>query len=43
MSTVEKYEAPEVITFGELDFEPAVDGQCVSLFECEVRTFYLPG
>lgn len=34
----DRYEAPEVITFSELDFEPAqpIDGQCVSLFVCNV-------
>lgn len=38
---MERYEAPEVITFGELDFEPAqpLDGQCISLFTCDLKTF----
>jgi hypothetical protein len=35
----EKYEVPEVMTFSELDFEPAWCPKCVSLFACEVRTF----
>lgn len=38
----ERYEAPEVISFSDLDFEPAtIDGECVSLFACDLRTFYV--
>jgi hypothetical protein len=36
----ERYEVPEVMTFSELDFEPAFCHECVSLFTCKVRTFF---
>jgi hypothetical protein len=29
-----KYEAPEVVTFGELDFEPTADVFCSTLVTC---------
>lgn len=31
---MEKYEAPEVITFGELDFEPTSRWDCTSMVTC---------
>lgn len=39
----ERYEVPEVITFGELDFEPAFVPDCVSLFACVSSAFECPG
>jgi hypothetical protein len=38
----DRYEVPEVVTFSELDFEPSVLVQCVSIFTCPVRTFADP-
>ncbi len=35
----ERYEVPEVVTYSELDFEPASVQECVSLFACTSSTF----
>jgi hypothetical protein len=43
VSAVEdRYEPPEVMTFSELEFEPAWCPNCVSLFTCQVTTFQVP-
>lgn len=37
--TAEKYEAPEVVTFGELDFEPTQGTvHCSTLVNCSGQT-----
>lgn len=38
----ETYEAPEVVTYSELDFEPTSANGCVSLFACAASTYQTP-
>ena len=35
---MEKYEAPEVMTFGELEFEPTAVVHCTTLVTCSGHT-----
>lgn len=35
---MQKYEAPEVVTFGELEFEPTTDVFCSTLVTCSGHT-----
>jgi len=45
---IEVYESPEIVTFGQLDFEPMVDG-CSTSVTCDgaaggcIAVFALPG